>query len=75
MWLRTCDSMTKRKPVKPRDRDSYGDPNYKGRGALLCYLCDTPIKAHVIFGPCPAPMTKTPRRPEKMGRAGGQTKK
>ena len=69
-------SKTKRKPSSTaRDRGSYGDPNFKGRGAMLCYLCDTPIKAHVIFGPCPAPMTKTPRTPQKMGRAGGQHKK
>ena len=58
-----------------RTRGSYGDPNYKGRGAMLCYLCDTPIKAHVIFGPCPAPMTETPRVPQRVGRAGGQQKK
>ena len=58
-----------------RGRGSYGDPNYKGRGAMLCYVCDHPLKNHTLFGPCPAPATKTPRMPEKVGRAGGQQKK
>ncbi len=61
-----------------RRRGSSGDrgnPNYKGRGALLCYLCDTPLAGHVVFEPCPAPLTEDPRVPKSLGRAGGQQKK
>ena len=65
----------KTSPVTARNRDSYGDPTYKGRGAMLCYVCDHPLKDHALLGPCPAPPAKTQRVPEKMGRAGGQQKK
>ncbi len=56
-------------------RGSYGNPRYKGRGAMLCYLCDAPVKDHILFGPCPAPPTQNPRVPKSLGRAGGQQKK
>ena len=57
-----------------RNRENFGNPNYKGRGDMLCYLCDAPLRDHEMFQSCPAPPTQNPRIPKKQGRTRGQHK-
>ena len=43
----------------------YADPDYPGKGKLLCYNCDRPTTEHPISRPCPFPRVKNQRTPKK----------
>lgn len=45
----------------------YADPDYPGKGKLLCYVCDKPTIEHPISRPCPFPRVSNPRTPKKRG--------